>query len=195
MEKRHNSVMTQISWPCLSPWYWRHWQSILKLQARTLISRKARTKDSVAIPGPTRKVPELISLTRSMSSKNGQADVCIIPRTEGNTQASQGNVCIIPRTEGNTQANQGSWDLWRGAWTKEEPCLSPQHNSEDEIDNFLESFRPNLGLSWGSSSNSRHFDLENELKAQCKDGWWWQGKCQPWLTDGGNLKVKSTVID
>ena len=36
------------------------------------------------------------------------ADVCIIPRTEGNTQASQGDVCIIPRTEGNTQANQGS---------------------------------------------------------------------------------------
>ena len=126
-------------------WYWRHWQRILKLQARTLIPRKARTKGIVTIPGTTRKVPELISLTRSMSSKNGQADVCIIPRTEGNTQAnqgdvciiprtegntqaSQGNVCIIPRTEGNTQANQGSWDLWRGAWTKEETCLSPQHS-------------------------------------------------------------------
>ena len=38
--------------------------------------------------------------------KNGQADVCIIPRTEGNTQANQGDVCIIPRTEGNTQASQ-----------------------------------------------------------------------------------------
>ena len=80
----------------------------LKLQARTLIPRKARTKDIVTIPGATRKVPELISLTRSMSSKNGQADVCIMPRTEGNTQANQGDVCIIPRTEGNTQASQGN---------------------------------------------------------------------------------------